>query len=129
MKRFLLFCICLCSSFCCSMALNIHVTKDGFRFDMNMTDGVATLMGNSYSGNIVVPEKVVYDNQEYPVVAIGEMCFYNRTNLISVKIPNSVKSIGKNCFYECQSLTSVELPNSIDALLLELYFFEINTYS
>ena len=54
-----------------------------------------------YTGDVVVPKTVVYENVTYNVTSIGASAFYWCGNLTSVGIPNSVTSIGKNAFYGC----------------------------
>lgn len=68
---------------------------------------------NCYSGDIVIPEKVVYDEIEYTVNSIGNNSFEECKNLVSVEIPNSVVSIGNSAFRSCSSLISIEIPNSV----------------
>lgn len=62
---------------------------------------------SSYSGNVVIPEKVTYNGTTYPVTSIGKQTFYYCTGLTSVTIPNSVTSIGDYAFNGCSGLTSV----------------------
>lgn len=68
---------------------------------------------NKYSGDIIIPEKVVYNEIDYPVTSIGNSAFSECRDLISIIIPNSVTSIGKVAFEECEGLISVSLPNSL----------------
>lgn len=66
-----------------------------------------------YSGNIVVPEKVVdsYDNTEYTVIAIGQKAFSFCTDLQSVELPNTIQTLKKDAFGSC-SITSLNIPSS-----------------
>ena len=70
----------------------------------------------SYTGDIVIPESVVYNAKTYSVTSIGSSAFYNCSALTSVTIPNSVTSIGGNAFYNCSALTSVTIPNSLTSI-------------
>ena len=54
--------------------------------------------GSTYSGNVVIPEHVEYNEKSYSVTAIGNEAFYGASNLISLTIPNSVISIGHSAF-------------------------------
>ena len=95
-------------------------TIDGLRYLIDENAKAATLVANpdeKYSGDIVVPEKVTAkDEREYSVVAFGDNCFYNCSNLTNINIPNSVKSLGKQCFLGCESLKMIGIPNSVTAL-------------
>ncbi|MGM9712650.1 MAG: leucine-rich repeat domain-containing protein [Prevotella sp.] len=68
---------------------------------------------NTYSGSVVIPDKVTYNGTTYPVVMVGESAFYGCSGLTSVTIPNSVTAIGGSSFYGCSGLTSVDIPNSV----------------
>ena len=71
---------------------------------------------NKYTGSVVIPEKVTYENVEYSVTSIGKYAFDGCSGLTSVTIPNSVTSIGKYAFYGCSGLTSVTIPKSVTSI-------------
>ncbi len=62
-----------------------------------------------YSGNIVIPETVEYEGNDYSVTSIGSQAFYEYSGLTSVTIPGSVTSIGSDVFHGCSGLTSVHI--------------------
>ena len=64
---------------------------------------------NKYTGSVVIPEKITYENVEYSVTRIGNIAFSYCTGLTSVTIPNSVKSIGVCAFSGCSALTSISV--------------------
>ena len=47
--------------------------------------------------------------------SIGQNAF-DRSNIESVNIADTVKTIGRYAFYGCSSLTSIEIPNSVTAI-------------
>ena len=71
---------------------------------------------NEYSGIIVIPETVTYQDIIYSVTSIGSFAFSNCSGLTSVTIPNSVTSIGNSAFSSCSGLTSVTIPNSVTSI-------------
>ena len=68
---------------------------------------------DGYSGEVIIPEYVVYSGENYAVIRIGESAFYGCSGLTSIEIPNGVISIGRYAFHGCSGLTSVVIPNSV----------------
>ena len=79
-------------------------TIDGIYYIKN-SDGTSvtvtykTTSYNSYSGSVVIPSTVTYNDTEYSVTSIGDYAFYYCSGLTSVTIPNSVTSIEYGTFY------------------------------
>ena len=71
---------------------------------------------NSYSGEVVIPEKFTYEGVEYSVTCIGDYAFEICSGLTSVTIPNSVTTVGKYAFSGCSGLTSVTIPKSLTTI-------------
>lgn len=71
---------------------------------------------NDYSGVVVIPSSVTYDENTFPVTSIGRFAFRKCSGLTSVTIPSSVKSIDFGAFQECSSLTSLTIPGSITSM-------------
>ena len=69
-----------------------------------------------YSGDVNIPNKVIYKNKTLKVVGIFNNAFSHCTGLTSVTIPNSVKVIGKAAFYKCERLITLTIPNSVDSI-------------
>ena len=69
-----------------------------------------------YSGDIVIPDMVTYNNRELTVTQIDSKAFYMHKNVTSVKIGNSVTVIGSMAFAYCSSLATVEIGSSVKTI-------------
>lgn len=76
----------------------------------------------SYSGNIIIPERVIKNGVEYFVTGIGAYAFATSptsgleeymNNLKSIQLPSSITTIGQNAFYMCDALSSLIIPSSV----------------
>ncbi len=68
--------------------------------------------------NLVIPAVFEDNGTWYRVTAIGDwvfgdLAFANRSNLISVTIPDSVTTIGYGAFSDCNGISSVTIPKSV----------------
>ena len=97
-----------------SSAYDVEV--DGIYYDISETTATVTYGDNEYSGDIVIPESITYENSKFSVTSIGDWAFYGCSGLTSVTIPNSVTSIGEYTFFGCSGLTSVTIPNSVTSI-------------
>lgn len=69
-----------------------------------------------YSGDIVIPEVVTYEDTEYAVTKIADEAFAGCYELESITIPRSVTTIGYGAFIECGSLTSLMLGEGVKTI-------------
>ena len=74
--------------------------------------------GNSdkYSGEVVIPSTVTYNNTTYTVTSIANLAFAGCHKVTSIVVPESVTAIGKGAFWDCSNLTSITLPEKLDIL-------------
>lgn len=100
------------------MASADAVEIDGIYYNLvsKVKTAEVTVNPNGYSGEVVIPQVVTYDGNEYSVISIDEFAFSYDLSLTSVTIPNSVTSIGDYAFNGCWELTSVNIPNSVTSL-------------
>ena len=71
--------------------------------------------GDSYSGDIVIPQRVINDGKTYSVTTIGDDAFFDCFALKSVSMP-SITTIGNSAFMGCSSLASVFIPASCTSI-------------
>ena len=93
-----------------------EVVVDGVKYSLNLRGKTAAVLSNNYSGDIVIPQSITYDGNDYAVTSLEDKCFEYCRRLTSVTLPNSITSLGNECFSDCSSLTSITLPNSITSL-------------
>ena len=95
-----------------------------------------TINPNKYSGDVVIPASITYDDVEYNVTRIddeafascyeltsvtigsnvttlGNFAFSSSYNLVSVSFPDNITTIGKGAFSGCWKLTTINIPNSV----------------
>lgn len=92
------------------------VFVDSLKFSLNKELKTAKLESNSYSGNIVIPQSIRYEDVNYHVTEISSYCFESCSNLASVVIPEGVTTIGRLCFTGTDKMTSIILPSTIQSL-------------
>lgn len=68
------------------------------------------------TGDIVLPDTVKYNDEDYKVTSIGYRAFYSASNITSVVIPEGVKIIGKQAFTYANKMTKVVLPDSVERI-------------
>lgn len=91
----------------CSTANAFSIVINGISYELYSKTASVVKRNNKYTGNITIPQVVVYEDSIYKVTSIGGDAFAGCTSLTSVTIPNSVTSIGEGAFYECTSLTDI----------------------
>ena len=91
---------------------------DGIYYGLNSNtkQAIVTAGEKQYSGNVIIPSTVTFNDTEYSVTSIGSYAFSSCSGLTSITIPNSVTSIGYGAFQNCSSLTSVTIPNSVTSI-------------
>ena len=102
---------------CVGMAKAEEVTIDGIKYNVVTKAKQATVIEDgNYSGDIVIPSEITYNDVIYSVTSIGSSAFSNCFWLTSITIPNSVTSIGDFAFSNCTGLTSITIPNSVTSI-------------
>lgn len=71
------------------------------------TNTAEVAQNHSYSGDLVIPASVTYNNVTYSVTSIETDAFSWSSDLASVTIPYSVTFIDDNPFMQCSSLATI----------------------
>ena len=100
---------CLFSTY--AFAYDAEINGIYYNFNGDEAEVTDNTSYNSYTGDVVIPESVVYNAKTYSVTSIGEKAFYYCKGLTSITIPNSVTSIGGWAFEECWGLKKVIVPD------------------
>lgn len=88
-------------------------TTDGFSYEISAEDDTVTITG--YSGKkkkLVIPDKI----EGKKVTKIGEKAFSENKYMVSVKVPDSVKTVALDAFYQCRKLKTIELGKNVQAI-------------
>jgi hypothetical protein len=114
MKKLLFTCYLMFLPFVASAE---NVTIDGFEYFLDSKLKTAAVRGTSLTdAEITIPGTVTYGIIEYTVNAIEGNAFFNRTNLVSVTIPDNMKSIGSGAFDNCTNLASIIIPDNVTSI-------------
>ena len=106
------------------LTLNVILSLCGFAYDIekdgiyyNFIDGKSevTVSGSSKS-EVIIPNRIFYKGNEYVVTAINQGAFYDRRDLISVQIGDSVRDIMNQAFYQCERLENVQFGKMVRTL-------------
>lgn len=118
---------------------------NGLWYEFFKDSKTATLIYNSaYAGEVTVPAKVIREEVEYDVTAVGEGAFEGLAEVTSVSLPESVTKIGaralsgtgidvfavpqgvrvisEEMLSECGRLISVSLPDELERIDLKAFW-------
>lgn len=104
------------------LAVSAAVQIDGIYYNLDSDSKTAEVTRKSrgnYSGDIIIPATIVYEDTEYSVTSIGERVFAN-ANIASIIISNSVISIGESAF-KSSSLTSITIGIGVTSIGRETF--------
>ena len=89
---------------------------DLFNVTPSSIDGCTILGIKDTVSNVIIPEKMIIVvsgiEKEYKVEAIYANAFANNKDIVSITIPDTVKSIGDNAFSGCTNLKEIYVPAS-----------------
>ena len=104
-----------------SSGVGINIPKNTIRYQT--TDGSHIRLENEdvFGGAKIVKHTYSADNWwvmefESDVTAIEDDAFFNNETLLSIILPNSVKTIGEDAFQNCDGLTSVTIGSGVKSI-------------
>ena len=128
MKRNLLFKTLAAIVACLALAMPASAydfVRNGIYYSINSNQTSVTVQNNgnfnTYSGDIVVPPTVVYNDGIYTVTSIGYQAFKDCTDLTSVRLPENISYIMNEAFMNCTSLTSITIPSSVVTMYQNIF--------
>ena len=128
-----------------------HVTIDDIRYVLKDGEAHVDIQPETLSGDITIPEKVTYDDVDYPVTTVmGSYDVdlsgaFTDTKVTKVTLPSSLKKIGvgafgkskclqevvlneglteigESAFIECPELTKINIPSTVTILHKTVFF-------
>ena len=101
MKQLFRFSLLLLAILLPALATAHDFEVDGIYYKINGNEATVTFKGrycnsfyDEYSGSVVIPATVTYNETTYPVTSIDALAFFWCTEMTSIVIPNSVTEIG-----------------------------------
>ena len=122
LKHLLTALLLLCSSVICAHDFEVDGIYYNITDEINLTvevtySGVNSSQNpNRYSGEVIIPSEVNYNNKIYNVTGIRNQAFYGCYNITSVIIPNSIINIGSYVFCDCTKLTSFIIGDNVEKI-------------
>ena len=87
--------------------------------ELSVTQGngvVEDFYSNDYSGSVVIPASVSYNDREYDVTAIDDRAFQYCLGLKSITTGSNIKSIGEYAFFGCYDLTTATILDGVTTI-------------
>ncbi len=102
----------------CSVVANAQFDYEGITYKVSGTTAIiqkpSAAIG-TYSGDIVIPEKVPYNGKDYTVVSAVAAAFKGNEAITSIQLPNTVNKFIKGQFSKCTNLKKANIPTAVTA--------------
>lgn len=101
----------------------VDFVVDGLKYSTsdNKNVYVGGLDNPNYSGDLTIPETVIYNDKEYVVTGINEEAFMGCEGITSVSIGSNVTRIYYWAFKDCINLASFTIPTTVDYIDEEVF--------
>lgn len=98
----------------CGSAVSQTFKHGTFIYTVVSSNGVAVAAADkSMSGNVAIPQQVMYGDVNYSITAIADTGFANCSGIKSIILPAKVSKIGWRAFMGCYNLNSVNIPYAV----------------
>ncbi len=85
---------------------------DDYSYNVLSEGGVEITRYNGHSKKLIIPDKI----DGMTVVSIGDYAFNENSDIVKVKLPETIKSIGTAAFEGCSFLKDINLPDSLEKI-------------
>ncbi|MDE6353334.1 MAG: Ig-like domain-containing protein [Muribaculaceae bacterium] len=97
----------------CGLDFQINIDTNNNTADI--TSWRVEVKDASLAANVVIPESIIYDNENYTIVSLDQ-ALRACGAVYKVTLPNSIKNLKDRAFASCNNLVSVQLGNGITTL-------------
>lgn len=94
----------------------VEVDGISYTLNANLNEAEVTARADKYSGDIIIPESIEYENTVYKVTSIGNRSFSECTDLTSVAIGHNVNHIGEFAFCYCNKLSTISIGKAVSVI-------------
>ncbi len=97
---------------------------DGVRYYILTKGSFAevTYKSDGYSGDVVIPSTITYEDVVCTVTAIQNSAMMLDTDLKSLSLPPTIKTIGEQAFWGCSGLKKINIPKSIVSIGTKAFY-------
>ncbi len=94
----------------------------------NQDSGTITIPSTIDGHNVIGIDDYAFERKNFTnviisegIISIGDFAFMNCPQLVSVKLPNSLKKLDSHVFCNCTNLTTVTLPDSLESISYNVF--------
>lgn len=104
--------------FLTGMYVNAQKLIDNINYNLNTEKMTAevTYGDNSYTGDIIIPETITYEDATYTVTSIGGSAFQGCHDLTSIYLPQTIETLASWSFTGCSLLKEIEFPENLKSI-------------
>lgn len=93
------------------IAITDEMVEEGYVYDGET--GKKVILN---TGDVTIPEYIIWNNQKYRVTSIAESAFEDNTDITSITLPKTLKTIESSAFCYCENLKKVNIKSSLTSI-------------